>query len=373
MSPPGPIPAGVALPVRAKRLPDSGEVIRVTVVVLAVVAVAALVWFLADVLAMVFAAVLVAVGIRSLAELLDRFVPLPLGGLVVFVCLLLIAAIGLFILMLGSQVVAQIQALSVTLPATLDQLGGMLGVENLGDQVAGRVTAFLEEPGLVERMLGVTAGLLGVAANGLLVLAAGFYLALRPDLYSGGALHLLPPRFRSRFAKAFDASGRALRLWLLGQLVSMLLVGILTTAGLMVLGVPSALALGLLAAVMEFIPIVGPWLSALPAILSAFTIDMTTVLWVAGLYIVVQQIEGNIITPLVQRRAVDLPPAVTIFALVAMAGILGPLGLVLATPIAVILMVFITQLYVRDTLHEAAALPGERHRKSDRTLPAGPG
>jgi predicted PurR-regulated permease PerM len=131
------------------------------------------------------------------------------------------------------------------------------------------------------------------------------------------------------------------------------------TLGLFAIGMPSALALGFLAGLSEFVPIVGPILSAIPALLLAFSEGGNMVFWVAGLYLLIQQLEGNVIMPLVQRKTVDLPPVVALFALVALGILFGPLGVLLGTPLTVVLYVAVNQLYVRDTLGEDAEIPGE--------------
>lgn len=122
---------------------------------------------------------------------------------------------------------------------------------------------------------------------------------------------------------------------------------------------PSALALGFLAGLSEFVPIVGPVLGAVPALLLALSEGGNTVFWVLGLYLAVQQIESNLIMPLVQRETVDLPPVLTLFAILALGVLFGPLGVLLGTPLTVVIHVAVMQLYVRDTLHEAVRLPGD--------------
>jgi predicted PurR-regulated permease PerM len=132
--------------------------------------------------------------------------------------------------------------------------------------------------------------------------------------------------------------------------VSMLVVGVLTGLGLWLIGVPSALALGLLAGVLEFIPLAGPVLAAIPALLLALTVGVDTALWAGGLMLLIQQIEGNLIQPLVQRYAVQLPPALFLFALIGFAAMFGAIGIVLAAPLTVVVYVLNKRLYVQDAL-----------------------
>jgi predicted PurR-regulated permease PerM len=196
-------------------------------------------------------------------------------------------------------------------------------------------------------------------ANLVLVGVAAVYLAAQPERHRAGALMLIPQALRDKVGSTFDNAGRALRLWLFGQLVSMTVVGVLATVGLYLIGMPSALALGFLAGVSEFVPLVGPALAAIPAILVALSEGGTTIFWVLGLYLAIQQLENNIIMPLVHRRTVELPPVVTLFAILALGVLFGPVGVLLGAPLTVVLFVAVKQLYLRETLGERTDVPGE--------------
>ena len=191
------------------------------------------------------------------------------------------------------------------------------------------------------------------------MLAASIYLALTPALYLNGILKLVPVSRQVEVRDTLSALGRALRLWLVGQLAAMAVVGTLVTLGLTVLDIPSALALGFMAGLFEFVPFVGPVTSAIPAVASGLTDSPRTALWVAGLYIVVQQAEGMLIQPLLQQRTVSLPPVLMIFAVLGFGVLFGPLGLLLATPLAVVCLVLVKKLWVREVQHEEVTMPGE--------------
>jgi predicted PurR-regulated permease PerM len=136
-----------------------------------------------------------------------------------------------------------------------------------------------------------------------------------------------------------------------GQLVAMLSVGLITGIGLWLLDVPLALSLGLIAGILEFIPFIGPILSAIPALLVAFTQDGWTPLYVLLLYLGIQQIEGNVLMPVIQKWAVSLPPALGLLGVVIFGLLFGILGVLFATPLMVVVMVFVQKLYV-DTAIE---------------------
>jgi len=184
-------------------------------------------------------------------------------------------------------------------------------------------------------------------------------LAVDPTLYRTGFVKLFPQSLHERVDSALDASGRALELWLVGQLFAMALIGVLVTFAMWLVGLPSPLALGLIAGLTEFIPFIGPILGALPALLIAATRDTGTLVWTLIAFIAIQQIESNLIMPVIQRRTVLLPPVLSLFAVVAFGVVLGALGLIFAVPLTVVAYVLVKKLYVRETLGQPTPVPGE--------------
>jgi hypothetical protein len=162
-------------------------------------------------------------------------------------------------------------------------------------------------------------GALGAVASGVtnlfLVLFAGLYIAAQPGLYRHGLLKLIPPHERGRIDATLTRCGASLRNWLLGQLIAMIVVGVLTYGGLALLGAPSAVALGLFAGMAEFVPILGPIAAAIPALIIALSQDTKLALWVLALFVAIQ---GNLLQPIIQRKMVALPPAVALFAVIAL-------------------------------------------------------
>jgi predicted PurR-regulated permease PerM len=269
--------------------------------------------------------------------------------------------VGLAVLLLGAEVRAQIAELADRLPDAWRSFEERLGATDLGERIINRAQDAAPGAGsVVSGLAGVVTSFVGGLADFLLIVFGGLYLAAQPGLYRRGILLLFPAGgSRERIAGTLDASGEALRLWLLGQLVSMTFLFVLTGLGLWAIGVPAALALALLAGLAQFVPLLGPIVAAVPALLIALSEGLQTALWTLLLYVAIQQVESNIITPLVQRQAVSLPPAVTLFAVVAFGLLFGPLGILFATPLAVVAMVAVKRLWVRDTLGESTDLPGE--------------
>lgn len=154
-------------------------------------------------------------------------------------------------------------------------------------------------------------------------------------------------------------SENAICLWLKAQLISMTVVGLLVGLGLWLIGVPSALTLGLIAGSVEFVPLVGPIIAALPAVLLALAVGPETVLWIVGLYLLVQRVEGILLQPLLKQYTVDLPAVILLFALLDFGALFGALGIILAAPLAVVVYVLVKRLYVKEALDTPTSIPGE--------------
>jgi predicted PurR-regulated permease PerM len=202
-------------------------------------------------------------------------------------------------------------------------------------------------------LAGIATGTVGAFGTLLLVLFIGIFLAVDPALYRDGAIRLLPIAYRARAAEALRAASEGLSRWLLGQSISMLFVGSAVALGLWLLGIPLALAVGLLCGILAFVPFLGAIAGALFAVLLAFAEGPTAALHVLILFIGIQQIESHILMPLVQKWAVELPPALGLVSTVAFAIIFGLPAALLATPLMVVLMVIVRKVYIEDYLEHS--------------------
>jgi predicted PurR-regulated permease PerM len=201
-----------------------------------------------------------------------------------------------------------------------------------------------------DRVAGAAGLTLGVLGDTVLMLLIGVFVAAEPKLYKDGFVRLAAPSVRSNLAAALDECATALKNWLKGQAVSMLFVGIATAGGLALLDVPLALTLGLLAALFDFVPFFGPVVAGVLAVLFAFTEGPQTALYVAALMLAIQQLEGNLLMPLVQRWAVQLPPMLGLVSVVIFAAWFGIPGIIFATPLMVVVVVLVRKLYIEDFL-----------------------
>ena len=197
----------------------------------------------------------------------------------------------------------------------------------------------------------------GALTGVVVVVFAAVFFVLAPATYVDGALRLAPQASRDRLSTALHAAGAALKRWIAGMSVSMAVIFGATTLGLMVLGVPAPVALGLIAGLLVFIPFIGPILSSIPAMALAFTVSTALAAWTAVLYMGIQLLESNFLTPLVMREAVDLQPAATILFQIAMGVLFGFLGLFLAVPLLAALQVLVERLYV-EPLEESDSAVG---------------
>lgn len=191
------------------------------------------------------------------------------------------------------------------------------------------------------------------------MLVAGFFLAADPGTYRRGLVMLFPVSHQPLIGDTLEACGRSLRLWLLGELIAMTVVGLLVGVGAWLLDLPAPLALGLIAFATELIPVVGPILGAVPGIILAATLGWPSLLWAIGLYLAVQQLESNVVTPLVERHMTEVPPALLLFAVTAFGTLFGIVGLIVAAPLAVVLLVMVQRLFVREALGQPVKLSGE--------------
>jgi predicted PurR-regulated permease PerM len=311
-------------------------------------------WFASGVLTLVFASILLAVLLHDGCSALRRIAPLsnPLALLLVVALTLgILAAVGW---LLAPHISAQIVQLFAQMPAAAERVGSWLeqfpAAQRLMRAIPGSL--FDDAALLLARAQQIFSNVLGVAASAAIVVVVALYLAAQPRAYIDGFLRLVPPRRRDRARQVMWQIGTTLTNWLRGKLISMLVVGILTTVGLALIGLPLALTLGIIAGLLDFIPYLGPVMAGLPAGLLAFATEPVLVGYVALLFFVVQSIEGYLLLPLVERNTVAIPPAVTIMMQVIMGLAFGLPGVALATPFAAVLAVVLRMLYVEDFLGE---------------------
>lgn len=307
---------------------------------------------LADVLLMAFGAVLVAVLLHATAAPLQSRLRAPRAVALTVAVALIAVIVGAAVWAFGRQAETQFVTLADLLPRAWAQLHARLSPSPIGAAAIARLEKWQGFDWLLSLGPELAAQAAGAVAGTVIVLFAGLYLAYHPQSYLGGALLLFPKARRPRVTAIFDELNRSLRQWLVGQICSMLLVGVTTGAGLAIAGVPSAVALGVIAGVGQFVPVIGPMVATIPGLIIALESGPQTLASAAVVYLAAAQLEANLITPLVLRRLAQVPMALTLFAVLAMGVLLGPLGVLFATPLAVVAYVLVRMVYVEDVLGE---------------------
>ncbi|KST57299.1 transporter [Methylobacterium sp. GXS13] len=344
----------------------------------------ALAWMSVGTLLLIFAGVLLGVFLDGLTRGLGHVLPLPRGLRLTIASLAVAVAVLSFGTYGGATVVQQGRDLGTTIKDQAGTVSGWLSergidVPSLAPQGGGKdgsTESNQKEGGLgglangllkgsssivsdAGSVLGPAAavilGLFDALGNLLVIAFLGLAFAADPKAYRDGALRFVPPQKRPRAAKVLDGAGETLRHWLFGQLIIMAAIFLCTWAGLAFLGIGGALILGLQAGLLAFVPTVGPLVAGIVIILAALASGLKAVIGAVGVYLAVQCLESYGLTPFIQKRALDIPPA-TIFAGQLILGVIfGLWGIALALPLMAVIKVLLEQLYVEDTLHEPAS------------------
>jgi predicted PurR-regulated permease PerM len=315
---------------------------------------------LGDVIMIVFAAALIAVLLRGTAQRLGNVLHIRTGWALLAVLVSLVAVVGGLIWWQGQSLAEQFTLLQEGLAQqfghvrrqlqetawgkeVLQQLPFGLGSDRAGQAGSqnGTGAGLRYLAGMVAGALWSALGLLGTIG---VILVAALYIAAAPRSYVDGLLGLLPARRWTATRRVLDHVGHTLWGWLIGQFLDMLVVGILCGIGLVLLGMPLAFILALIAALLNFVPYIGAIAGAVPAVLIALSISGQEALFVSLLYLGVQTFEGNVTAPLIQKRAIDLPPALTILSQTAFGVIFGLFGVILATPFAAAILAAVQEL-----------------------------
>lgn len=333
------------------------EFLRRLLITVAVVAFAAvsllLLWGAAEVFLLIFAGLLLAVFFRALSAPLSKYLRLPDMAAVIVVVLALFVVMGLLSWFYAPRLSEEAGVFLERLPEAIGQIEDAIRSTPLGQNLLDMLPA-ANDAGAAEGVIGQAFSTLFSTLEALLygffIFFVGLFLAVQPGLYRRGLVALVPKNRRARVDEVVTASVATLRSWLVGRFISMASVGVMITVGLWLLGTPLAILLGFIAFLLDFVPNIGPFVAAFPAVVLAFGQSPTDALWVMLLYFVVQQIESYLITPIVQQKAVHLPPALTLIAVLLMGLLFGLLGVLVATPLVAVLMIVVKMLYVEDVL-----------------------
>jgi predicted PurR-regulated permease PerM len=342
---------------RAESLSWAARGVGLAVGVGLVLVLAGLVAAARDVVLLVFLAILLGAALEPLIGSIRGRTGIPRGPAILAVYagfLVLVVGVAVFIV---PAALVQLSAALAQLPTFLEQIrswGENLRPGALGDGISALVDAVKApfEPGPPPDQDSVVGAsiVVGQAAGALITLLflVFFWLTERPRLQRY-VLAFMPAGRRAGIRDAWNEVEARLGFWARGQLVLMATIGVATGIAYSLLGLPAALLLGLIAAIMEVIPIVGPLLGAIPAVLVATTISPETVVVTLAIYLVLQAVEGNVLVPLIMRNSVGLSPFLVLVSLLVGGTVGGPLGAIVAVPVVAGITVVLERLQDRDT------------------------
>ncbi|WP_169787993.1 AI-2E family transporter [Caldimonas brevitalea] len=324
--------------------------VRQLLIAILIVALVLLVWRLQEVFVLFFAGTVAAVTLTALGAPLRRHIGFSRRGSLLLVLALLVALAVAGGTLLGAPMADQFERLRAALPQAVTAASQWLHGNSFGQSLIRGWNSFIAG-GLpwasVASLASLTVGSVGTAA---LAIVIGIYLAADPWVYRHGFIRMLPPAYRQLVDAALQNAGDRLYRWLVGQALAMLAVGLLAATGLWAIGMPNALVLGIIAGLLEFVPYFGAIVAGALTVLLGFVEGPQMAMKAFLLLTAIQQLEGNVLAPLVQRWAVELPPVLGLLAVVIFGLLFGLAGAVLATPMMVVAVSLVEDLWVRGVL-----------------------
>lgn len=353
---------------RPDRPMRTGDLVRAALTVLFVVVCAQLLWSARLLVLTAFLGVLFGLSAARMTDWICarvRFKRPIVAAMVVF------GAAAILVLIFAwtfPSLVEQSQELRTKLPEAAGKFEAWIALKQprLLEAIApatadgsSRILAALKgySPAITNFAFGIVQSAVAVAAGLVLVIFLALYIAADPHTYRRGMLLLIPVVHRDRINTVLSSLGVALRTWFATQLIAMVVIGVVTTTILMLIGVRGALPLGVIAGIFEFIPNIGPVLSAVPAILMGFAESPQQAGIIVGVYWGIQFLENNLLIPYLMSEQLDLPPALTLVTQVVMAFVFGFLGLFVAIPLLAVIVVAVRAFWVEEDLPPLETAP----------------
>jgi predicted PurR-regulated permease PerM len=306
---------------------------------------------------MVFAGILLAILLSGLSDFVSQKTNLPYGWSVAIVCILILLVVGGLGVLAAPSVADQFDQLVQKIPESLSKIKSQLQQYSWAQSLLESTDPQQAMDKSGGKILFGVSDVLGAVLGGLTSLVViffiGIYATVDPGIYQRGFLHLIPRDRRPRIKEVLKEMVETLRWWLIGKFIGMAIIGVLTMVGLWLLDIPLALVLGVIAALLTFIPNIGPILAAIPAILLGLIDSPQQALYIGLLYLGIQMVESYLITPLIQQKTIELPPALILSVQVLMGVLFGALGIALATPLTAATMVATKRLYIEDKLNDS--------------------
>ena len=313
-----------------------------------IVGAALILFFLSKVLLVIFASILFAIALCSLARLITAHAKVPHALAVVIATLAVVAAIGWPFMIYGSRLWAQFDEIAMDIPEAVTSIKTSLEAHSsvqFLEQIFGDIDFSRIAAPVATHLTSIISMVSTIIAYAILLLFGGVYLALSPDLYVKGLLQFTPLSYRDRVQQFVERSGSSLRIWLSTQLLVVLINGVFAGIGLWAFGVNDAAALAMLAGLLSFIPYVGTIIAMIIGGLATLPQGGVFVLYALMVLGATSVVEGYFITPYIQSKTLSLPPVVLIFAIFTFTILFGTLGIILAAPLTVVAIVALDIFY----------------------------
>ena len=305
-----------------------------------------------NVLLMVLAGSLIAIYFHGLGDLIQRKTKIRRKWAMAISVMGSFLLLGLLFWFMGTKIAVQIQELNNTLPHTISTARAKLAETPIGQKILEYTSDDENAKKLMTTASHFFSTSFGVLGNLYVIFLLSIFFTVSPSLYTNGIIVLIPKSKKQLAAGIIDRINRDLKGWLKSTMLSIVLITIMLTIGLSLFGIPVALILALIAGLLKIVPNFGSFIAMIPGVLLALTISTNTAIAVALLYIISQTIVSSIITPIVQNKMINLPPALTIIAQVLMGTVSGGLGIILAVPLLAIIMILVDELYVKPLERE---------------------
>lgn len=299
-----------------------------------------------NVLLMILAGALIAVYFHGFGDLIERKTKLnrklsmimSIGGSFLF--------LGTLLWFMGSKMQDQISVLSDSLPNTITAAKVKMDETHTGRKILTYLSGDNSEKlfSTAQQFFSTSFGIMG---NLYVIILLAIFFTANPSIYKDGIIMLVPPKNKPLARVAIDRISTALKGWLKGTMLSMVLITLMIATGLTVMGIPGAMVLAMFTGMLKLIPNFGSMAAMIPGVLLALTVSTNTAIIVALIYVISQTIVSNIVTPLIQKRMINLPPALTIISQVIMGTLSGAMGIILAVPLLAIIIILVDELYVK--------------------------
>ncbi len=297
-------------------------------------------------LLLVFAGVIITVYFYGIAGIFQRNFHWSSKLSIILSVILNLILLVAFFWFVGARIQQQVSQLVDTLPATIQKARDQINQTPIGNKLLQQLNSSGDSQKSLAAVKGFFSSSFGVLSDLYIVILLTAFFTASPTLYKKGLIKSLPTKAKDKGADLIEKISSLLKKWLKGQIIGIFFIAIVTAIGLLIIGMPLVLTLALIAGLLNFIPNFGPLIALIPAVLIALMQGPTTALLIFGMYTLIQIIQSAVTQPIVQKKMISIPPALTIIGQVAMGALAGFWGVLLATPFVAILIVLVQELYI---------------------------